>query len=354
MSPRLLIAFVLLGACVGPETGNNNRKKDMGTSGNPDGFIDFIDMARNTTSCTGGGSVCSSVNPGKCDPGIVTCDGQMAMCTPNSVVQDCYDGPPQTVGVGICTAGQQSCIGILGPCNGQILPLMKEDCSNDADDDCDGKINNTCPDALQLGLPRYPSPLAPATPPANANQMNMEKRCPTGGFVNRVQIQFDDPHLQLVGLQFTCATPTLIKPVGGSTTYSLGTMAVMPAPYDDFIGAGATVTGTPIDMKCSGIGLQGIVSMHGRYDVGSYIGMFAKCGLATAAIQPDNTLKITVNPTGAEQGYDYGPLIGTNYGTAVSWACNNNEVIVGFKGVVSQSIDQLQPVCEPINPVYKL
>jgi hypothetical protein len=352
MTNRLALVALLLAAACDPST-TDGQRRDMT---HPDGFIDFIDMARNTTSCAGGGSMCSSANPGKCDPGIVTCQGTLAMCTPNTVVQDCYDGPPGTAGVGICASGQQSCIGILGPCNGQVVPATKEDCSNDADDDCDGKVNNTCPDSVTIGLPRYVAPLAPSPPPANSNQMSIEKRCPAGAFVTRVQIQFDDPHLQLAGLQFSCSTATLTRP-SGSNSYLLGASAVMPAPYDDFIGASAVPTGTPQDMHCSGIGLSGIVALKGRYDKGSYIGMFAKCGVGSAALQADNTLKVTVNPLGDNTyvGYDYGPTIGgASYGTAVSWACGTNEVVVGFKGIVSGSIDQMQVVCGPINPVYKL
>ena len=356
MMRRFAIALLsALAACAAPPDAGTTKKHDMGP---PDGFIDFIDMARNTTSCAGGGSVCSSSNPGKCDPGIVTCSGTLAMCTPNSTLQDCYDGPGGTAGVGICATGQQACIGILGPCNGQILPAMKEDCSNDADDDCDGKVNNTCPDTVQIGLPRYLTPLEPTPPPNNANQVTMEKRCPAGAFINRVQIQFDDPHLQLAGLQFTCATPTLQRP-NGSSNYLLGTAPVTPAPYDDFIGAGAVPTGTPMDAKCSGIGLSGIVALWAKHDAGSYIGAFAQCGVATAALQPDNSLKITVAPTGSLMatgfGYDYGPTIGgPSYGTAKTWQCATNEVMVGFKGAVSDSIDQIQAVCAPINPIYKL
>jgi hypothetical protein len=184
----------------------------------------------------------------------------------------------------------------------------------------------------------------------------MEKRCPAGAFVSRVQIQFDDPQFQVVGLQFSCSTATLTRP-SGSSNYLLGATAVMPAPYDDFIGASAVPTGTPQDMKCSGIGLSGIVALQGRYDAGSYIGMFAKCGVGGASLQADNSLTVTVNPLGDNTyvGYDYGPLIGgAGYGTQVTWACGSNEVVVGFKGVVSGSIDQMQVVCAPITPVYKL
>jgi hypothetical protein len=280
------------------------------------------------------------------------------MCTPNTTVQDCYDGPPGTAGVGICASGQQACIGILGPCNGEIVPAAKEDCSNDADDDCDGKVNNTCAESVTIGLPRYLTPLEPTPPPANANQMYLEKRCPAGAFITRVQIQFDDPHLQLAGLQFSCGTAVMNRPAG-STTYLLGATPIMPAPFDDFIGTIAMPTGTAQDVKCAGIGLSGIVGLWGKHDQGGYIGAFAQCGVASAALQADNSLRITVSPVGgltdSGHGFDYGPTIGgSGYGIIRTWQCANNEVMVGFKGAVSGSIDQLQAICGPITPVYKL
>jgi len=90
----LVAGISLVAACPGTGTGadkDGGTKKDLAGQLNGDGPT-FIDMARNTTSCVGGGSVCSSANPGTCDKGTVTCDGTLAMCTPDSALQDCYDG----------------------------------------------------------------------------------------------------------------------------------------------------------------------------------------------------------------------------------------------------------------------
>ena len=57
--------------------------------------------------------------------------------------RSCYSGPSSTEGVGICTAGTQSC-GVDGwsPCNGQVTPTA-EDCeANQIDEDCDGVLDN--------------------------------------------------------------------------------------------------------------------------------------------------------------------------------------------------------------------
>jgi hypothetical protein len=202
-----------------------------------------------------------------------------------------------------------------------------------------------------MGTARYVVPLAPATPPMNANQTMLEKRCPPGAFVSAIDIRFDDPHLQLAGLRFSCATPTLIKNPGGKT-YALAAAPVTPAPYDSFISAAAVPTDPPTTLKCSTVGLAGIMNMKGDYDTGSYVGMFAQCGSATAAIQPDNSLKVTVAPIGnlSDHGFDYNTLI-MGAVTNVTWTCNTNELVIGFKGVVSDSIDQLQTICAPITAV---
>ena len=50
----------------------------------------------------------------------------------------CYEGPPDTLGVGSCSGGLQTCSGgVYGPCLGQVVP-QTEIC-NGMDDDCDAE-----------------------------------------------------------------------------------------------------------------------------------------------------------------------------------------------------------------------
>lgn len=340
-----------------------------GVGGRRDGgAIDFIDMARNTTSCVGGGTVCSSSNPGKCDTGTVTCDGKRAMCTPDSMVQDCYTGPAGTAGVGVCASGAQSCIGILGECQGQILPAAKEDCANDLDDDCDGKVNNGCPTSIATGTPRPLAPLVGAGGNANAKDLNV--KCPTDSFVTGLTLEFYDAMFQVSGVRLNCGKAILTRTPDGK--YSLSTQPVMPQPYVSLMAdPPATGTGIPIVANCTGIGLRAMFTMRGSYDVKSFAGsqvggitgLFATCGLGTATLNADNTLNISVMKTGTESGYDYGPAVGA---TPVSWVgCNANEVIIGFNGRVStcgqiagdppvpaSCLDKVQPVCAPLVANY--
>jgi sugar lactone lactonase YvrE len=51
----------------------------------------------------------------------------------------CYEGPAGTEGVGPCQRGVRSCIaGQLGPCDGQVLPDLLEDCEDGIDNNCNG------------------------------------------------------------------------------------------------------------------------------------------------------------------------------------------------------------------------
>lgn len=51
----------------------------------------------------------------------------------------CYDGPSSTEGVGQCRRGVRNCIdGQLGPCEGQVLPDLLEDCEDGIDNNCNG------------------------------------------------------------------------------------------------------------------------------------------------------------------------------------------------------------------------
>ena len=65
--------------------------------------------------------------------------GGGTVCNPGEMAS-CYDGPPATLGVGICKAGTQQCQldGLsYGPCTGQVLPAV-EDCASPGDENCDG------------------------------------------------------------------------------------------------------------------------------------------------------------------------------------------------------------------------
>ena len=84
-------------------------------------------------------------------PGDEDCDGQVnesgasCACVPFSTAS-CYSGPMNTLNVGICKAGTQTCNvqgTAYGPCMGDVVP-QAENCGTSGDDDCDGVVNDGC------------------------------------------------------------------------------------------------------------------------------------------------------------------------------------------------------------------
>ncbi len=77
-------------------------------------------------------------NAGRC--GIA--DGGCAV----GASRECYTAPSETLGVGRCRAGAQTC-GPLGAwdrgCAGEVRPVA-ERCGNEVDDDCDGAVDESC------------------------------------------------------------------------------------------------------------------------------------------------------------------------------------------------------------------
>lgn len=61
-------------------------------------------------------------------------------CTEEGLLDECYSGPSETVGVGACRAGTHMCSGgAWRDCVGEIVPRL-EIC-NELDDDCDGRVD---------------------------------------------------------------------------------------------------------------------------------------------------------------------------------------------------------------------
>lgn len=102
-------------------------------------------------TCVGG--VANPCLPGDPNPGGETCDGFDDDCDGtidegcdciNGNTQPCYSGAPNTQGVGLCTAGVQTCVqGAWGACVGEVLPTAE--LCNGQDDNCDNVPDDNDP-----------------------------------------------------------------------------------------------------------------------------------------------------------------------------------------------------------------
>ena len=98
-----------------------------------------------TTTTASGGTAGTTSTTDTTTTTTTTTDTSTFVCAPGTV-EDCYSGPPATVGIGPCAEGTQTCSpdGQWLPCVGEVLPA--NDCDdNGVDDDCNGAPDDTLP-----------------------------------------------------------------------------------------------------------------------------------------------------------------------------------------------------------------
>jgi hypothetical protein len=282
-----------------------------------------------------GGGECDAGNPGACAAGVLVADGGEVSCHPQVSAQPCYSADAKTNGVGPCHGGTQSCIGSLGPCNGEVAPAQVEDCFNTIDDDCDGVVNNGCPSSLSLGPDRT---LAQVGDDGGAPK---SAHCPPGAFVTRVDSWGDATNHHGSGVSIYCATPTLVK---GASSYSVTLAQVTPAPYLKVTGST-----TPTDDRQDDCGLTGLVAI--TYAVGTadiYIeGLGNHCGTSAVTLQADNSITFDFKGTGDKTFKSW-----STAGTPFDLACQPNEVVVGFALREGSWLNSITPICAVLSVVY--
>ena len=350
-------------ACANGTLSNAPDDEDAGGGGDEDaasgrdggsGVIDggATDAGEDTgPSCIDDDAGCSTGYPGLCNGGNHHClaDGG-SVCVPFYTTQPCYTGPATTRNKGICHDGTQSCVGELGACTGEALPngitdgggTPVEDCFNTppADDDCDGLIDQGCPMSLSLGATRT---LAGA---GGGGGTPKTLTCPTGAFVTRVDSWFDNQDQKASGVSIFCATPSLVQ---GASSYSVTLAANTPAPYGTEHGSA-----DPSNQRTDDCGISGLTAI--TYELGiadSFVeAQGYHCGSSAVTLNSDNTITFSFanvpygNPPGDYNAYSNPP------GTFFSRACNSNEVVVGFSIHDGAYLDNITPICAPLNVKY--
>src|SRR5690606_4821923 len=96
------------------------------------------------TDCNDG----DACTPETCDVTANTCSASpIPECCADGTTRPCYEGPVDTLDVGACAGGLETCVGNrwTGLCEGAVLPASSD--ARDAasvDDDCDGMPNDGC------------------------------------------------------------------------------------------------------------------------------------------------------------------------------------------------------------------
>jgi hypothetical protein len=83
--------------------------------------------------------------------------GPLSACVEceNGQRENCYEGPAEKQGIGICKAGQRTCQnGVWGMCENDVWPDMLENCADGLDNDCDGMADTMDGDCVGgIGAP---------------------------------------------------------------------------------------------------------------------------------------------------------------------------------------------------------
>ena len=340
----LVVAAAFAAGCAAAAT-PNEVTQSTGDGDMADGVVSY-DFAGGVvvSNCMDGGT-CSTGNPGDCSMGHAFCSGDVQSCVPDVTTQRCYDGPPGTQNKGVCKPGTQQCIGALGSCDGEVKPTT-ENCFNDLDDDCDGVVNNGCPNTLTTGTPRALTAIGD-----NTTGTAFSLRCPTGQFVSKTQMWGDNNAavLAVTALDVHCGTPTLVR---GASSYTV-TVAVSATPLSTGTDRPSSPTTTfTCDPNSFSPGWQ-TPGTGANGSGGGIDGYGLYCGSTALTLDATNKLTFTMTKVAAASDDNGTNPDGYRTATAFEYDCNQGEVLIGYDGRVGSYINYFQPICAPLQVVYK-
>lgn len=310
-----------------------------GTAGGGGGGGGSAGGGGTTPTCTPN-VACSTGNPGACNSGHIVCSNNVGSCVPDVETQSCYTGPAGTSGVGACTAGVQTCIGTLGTCSGSVTPAPQENCFNQVDDDCNGVINNGCPDHVITG-----TPVQLTTRGNGSSGTAFTAICPANTFVGKVVPYGDQTDSGYIsGVDVYCLTPTLVANAS-SMTYSL-TEALDTSPT---VSADASIIDTDFkSIACAsgngiGWGTNGGYQSAGLDSLGMY------CTNLTGSLSSTNQLTFVYSADTSTTPWGWSGSTVTSF----TDTCGAGSVLVGYQGKKNRWFTSFSAVCAPLTVVYK-
>jgi hypothetical protein len=271
---------------------------------------------------------------------------------PSDLSAPCVAGAPCVTGKpGVCSPGHLHCdSGTV--CVADTAPTT-ESCFNNLDDDCDGAINNGCPDHLELGTEHT------LTQHGGEGGSARPVRCPANSFVVSAGFWGNDPNSSATGVELTCASFTLVK---GTSSYSLGKNLFSGTVLVQASEGNQNRKGYNSNADCSsGLLASTWFTSNVSYDPlttnPTYVvsGFGSHCASSSIGLSAMNQLDITFSRQGsADDEICYTTAMSAMcLGQTIEDDCGPHEVLIGFDLHMGSLMDSIAAVCAPVVTIYK-
>jgi hypothetical protein len=224
-----------------------------------------------------------------------------------------------------------------------------ENCFNELDDDCNGKVNDTCPVGFTTG------PRRALTPIGGSGGTVSTIACPPDTYVVSIQIWGSSAAGVIAGLGINCAKPNLVHT---PDRYAIINDQLSPQPFAKVMGTFTPVTyiGTEPRSNClDGTSAATWVNAYSEPKLGAarlLVALNAQCGLILLDQAPNNRINLSTTGFGGTDRFavNYKSSSSAQYGQGL---CATDGVLVGFDVRAGAALDGVTPLCAPLVPVYR-